>query len=106
MIYIDNDYKCHATAAEGLLAVETDFFDGKCATYIDGHRYVPEGETWTRSDGQNFTGLMITPWVDLAFLERAQRSYEEASAQQPDTEALRAENEDMRTALEILEVQP
>ena len=30
-IYIDSDYKCHTTTADGLTAVETDVFDGMCA---------------------------------------------------------------------------
>ena len=44
--------------------VETDVFDGKCAAYIEGYRYVPEGEVWTRSDGAEFHGLMIAPAKD------------------------------------------
>ena len=33
-IYIDRDYKCHTSPADGLTAVETDAFDGKCRQYI------------------------------------------------------------------------
>lgn len=29
-IYIDSDYKCHVSHGDGLTAVETDAFDGKC----------------------------------------------------------------------------
>ena len=50
-IYIDNDYKCHTSPGEGLTAVETDFFDGKCRQYIEGYRFVPSGESWVREDG-------------------------------------------------------
>lgn len=61
-IYIDTDYKCHVSTAEGLTAVETDAFDGKCPAYIEGYRYVPSGSTWTREDGVEFQGEMISPW--------------------------------------------
>ena len=54
-IYIDNDYKCHTSPADGLTAVETDAFDGKCRQFIEGYRFVPAGETWTRKDGQVFS---------------------------------------------------
>ena len=77
-IYIDNDYKCHTEPAEGLRAVEINGFNGKCTAYIEGLRYVPAGETWTREDGKVFTGEMITPWKDYALLEAAQTGYEES----------------------------
>ena len=34
-IYIDNDYKCHVTDAGTMRPVETDFFHGKCDTFIE-----------------------------------------------------------------------
>lgn len=93
-IYIDNDYKCHAEFAEGLRAVEAPFFDGKCSAYIEGTRYVPAGETWTRSDGEVFEGEMITPCIDSRVREAYQAQYEEMLAEQLD----------MQTALETLGV--
>lgn len=75
-IYIDFDYKCHVTNADNMTAVETDFFDGKCDTFIEGYRFVPSGESWTRSDGVVFHGEMIAPWKDFAELDAAQREYE------------------------------
>lgn len=76
-IYIDNDFKCHTSDPDGTLtAVETNFFDGKCPAYIDGYRFIPAGETWTRSDGIVFTGEMIAPWRDWNELDNAQRDYE------------------------------
>jgi hypothetical protein len=75
-IYIDNDYKCHVTHHGTMTAVKTDVFDGKCAAYIEGYRYVPTGHTWTRDDGVEFTGEMISPWRDWAELDAAQREYE------------------------------
>ena len=40
-IYIDSDFKCYTSPGEGLTAVETDAFDGKCRQYIEGYRFVP-----------------------------------------------------------------
>lgn len=77
-IYIDNEYKCHASPGEGLRAVETDYFDDKCSTFIEGYRYVPEGETWTREDGAQFTGEMVAPWKPYQELAAAQLGYEGA----------------------------
>ena len=93
-IYIDSDYKCHTEAADGLTAVETNFFDGKCKTFIEGYRYVPHGQIWTREDGVVFAGEMVAPWKDYAGLAAAQAGYEEAAA----------ELQDMQEALNLLGV--
>lgn len=74
-IYIDSDFKCHVSAAEGRRAIETSFFDGKCPEWIESYRFVPEGETWTREDGEEFTGEMISPWKDLGEAYAAQTAY-------------------------------
>lgn len=77
MVYIDNDFKCHTTNTDGAYReVETDFFNGKCDTFIEGYRFVPAGEEWTREDGKVFTGEMIAPWTDYDELDKAQREYE------------------------------
>lgn len=76
LIYLDNDYKCYVTGDDTLVAVETDLFNGKCAAYIEGYRFVPSGETWTRSDGAVFKGEMLTPWKPYAELVKAQAEYE------------------------------
>ena len=77
IIYIDSDFKCHASNHDNTLtAVETEFFDGKCAAYIEGYRFVPAGENWTRPDGEVFHGEMIAPWKDWRELDAAQRDYE------------------------------
>lgn len=91
-IYIDTDFKCHVSPAEGLTAIETEAFDGKCDEYIEGYRYVPAGETWTREDGATFEGEMIAPWKPWDELDAAQREYE------------RAQLADAKAALEILGV--
>ena len=86
-IYIDNDYKCHVSPGDGLTAVETDAFDGKCRQYIEGYRFVPSGEIWTREDGQTFTGEMAAPWRPYEILAEFQAIYEEEQAKQADMAA-------------------
>ena len=76
-IYIDTEYKCHTTNTDGnFREVESEFFDGKCAAFIEGYRFIPSGDSWTRSDGAVFHGEMITPWKDYNELAAAQRQYE------------------------------
>lgn len=93
-IYIDSDYRCHTSPGKGLTAVETDAFDGKCRQYIEGYRFVPSRESWTREDGQVFTGEMITPCRPYEILVELQALYEEEQAKQAD----------MAAALEVLGV--
>ena len=75
-IYIDSDFKCHVSDDGTMTTVETDFFDGKCDTFIEGYRFVPVGESWTREDGKVFRGEMIAPWKPYKELDAAQRKYE------------------------------
>lgn len=79
-IYIDSDFKCHTIAGDGLTAVETTAFDGKCAAYIEGYRFVPDGSTWVRPDGTMFAGEMVTPWKPWEELDAVQREYEREQA--------------------------
>ena len=95
-IYIDTNFRCHTTNPGNLTAVETSFFDGKCQRCIEGYRYIPVGQSWTREDGQIFAGEMIAPAEDSRILEAAQAAYEEAQAK----------NADALAALEVLGVQP
>lgn len=77
-IYLDKDFCCSVTEIESTAqSIETDFFDGKCAEYIEGYRFVPQGKTWVREDGVEFTGEMIAPWKPYAELDAAQRAYEQ-----------------------------
>ena len=79
-IYIDNDYKCYVSAAEGRKAIETDAFNGKCDEWIESFRFVPAGETWTREDGEEFAGAeMMSPWKDLSEAYVAQNAQYEAA---------------------------
>lgn len=75
-IYMDTDFKCHVSDDGTLTAVETDFFDGKCDSFIEGYRFIPAGESWTREDGAVFAGEMVAPWRDWQELDAAQREYE------------------------------
>ena len=38
-IYIDAENKCHVTNDGTRKAVETDFFDGKCDSFVEGYCY-------------------------------------------------------------------
>ena len=80
-IYIDTDFRCHVEDGDGRRAFDVEFFDNKCKAFIEGYRYVPTGETWTRSDGEVFTGEMIAPAMDYAKLAAAQGGYDERDAE-------------------------
>ena len=97
-IYIDSDYKCYVSAAEGRRAVETDAFNGKCPEWIESFRFVPAGETWTREDGEVFTEMMA-PWKDLGEAYAAQAVYVEQQLS-----ASQAQAADMQAALNVLGV--
>ena len=81
-IYIDSEYRCHVTNQDGfyreLILSESAkaFFDNKCITFIEGYRFIPSDETWTREDGIAFTGEMFFPWKNYSELDVAQREYE------------------------------
>lgn len=85
-IYLDTEYRCHLNDDGGMTPIETDRFDGKCAVYIEGYRYVPDGEVWTRSDGKKFPGLMVAPAESYVALEKAQEQYERDKAESADME--------------------
>lgn len=97
-IYINDDWKCYVSAADGRRAIETNEFDGKCDEWIESFRYVPAGETWTREDGEIFTN-MIAPWKDLSEAYVAQAAYLEQLLA-----ASQSQTADMQAALEVLGV--
>ena len=79
-VYIDPvDFKCHTVqnVEDTLVPYATDYFDGKCDTFIEGYRLIPFGCSWTRSDGEVFTGGMIAPWKPYDELDALQRNYEQ-----------------------------
>ena len=91
IIYIDGDFKCHVSAAEGRREIETGFFNGKCPEWIESYRFVPEGETWIRGDSEVFNGEMTAPWKDLGEAYAAQAAY--VTAQNAQYEATLSEIE-------------
>lgn len=64
-IYIDSDYRCHPVNDGTMTAVETDFFNGKCDTFIEGYCY----------DTRNGY-VQIYPFLPFGELDSAQREYE------------------------------
>lgn len=74
-IYIDDDYKCYVSAAEGRRAIETNEFDGKCDEWIESYRFVPAGERWVKPNGEMFRGKMVAPWKNLGEAYVAQTGY-------------------------------
>ena len=64
-IYFDTLYHCHRIDDGTMTAVETDFFIGKCDTFVEGYCY-------NTSKGY----VQIYPWKDYAELDAAQREYE------------------------------
>lgn len=84
IIYLDKDFKCHVADDGNMTAHETEFFNGKCRAYIEGFRCVPHGESF---NGIIAVGDMYFPWTDISILKAAQAEYEE-----------------MKSALEVMEV--
>ena len=64
-IYIDNNYKCHMSNDGTMQEIETDLFDGKCDSYIEGYCY-EKHEQYTS----------VYPWKLWSELDDAQRDYE------------------------------
>ena len=85
-IYIDSEFKCHTSNDGTMTTVETDFFDGKCDEFVEGYRFVPTGQSWTREDGAVFHGEMAAPWKPWQELDKAQREYERELVSQLQTE--------------------
>lgn len=95
IVYIDREYKCHVTNPDGIFRkVETAFFDCKCDSYIEGYRFVPTGESWTRFDGLVFNGEMIAPFKSWLELDAEQRNYEREQL-----EAVKRENDELLSDL-------
>lgn len=97
-IYLDDDYKCHTAPENTVSEVVTDYFDGKCPVYIEGYRFVPFGQAWTRPDGVVFRGEMVAPWRPWRELDAAQREYEREQMA-----ALAAQNAEYEKALSEIE---
>ena len=76
VVYIDSEYRCYIENDNTMFEIQTSFFDGKCNTFIEGYRFIPEGHSWTREDGKVFEGEMVAPWKPYDELDQAQREYE------------------------------
>lgn len=82
-IYLNKDFQCFVKEnTETVQSVETSCFDGKCTAFIEGHRFVPAGQSWTREDGVVFRGEMVAPFKDSRLLETVQNMYEQVQAGQ------------------------
>ena len=110
-IYIDSDFKCHTQPGEGLREFETTFFNNVPDAYVEGYRYVPEGETWVRKTptynmdheiiGESeteFRGEMMAPWRPWEELDKILREYEQAQNRE-----LNAQNAEYESALSEIE---
>lgn len=89
-IYVDSESRCHAADDGNMRSVEDNFFDGKCAAFVEGYKL-------EESDGLRH----IYPVVDSRILEAYQRQYE---AMLPELEAAKADLADADEALNIMEV--
>lgn len=69
-VYIDKDFKCHASDDGTMTPVESEFFDGKCDTVIEGYCY-------EEVDGC----VKIYPWKNVSALDIAQGQYESDQAE-------------------------
>ena len=95
IIYVDKkEYHCHTKKPDGEhIPIETEFFNGKCAAYIEGFIWLPEGHEVV-INGDAYNNPMITPWKDIRILDAYQEQYE----------AMLAEQKDMQNALNKLGV--
>lgn len=76
VVYIDSEYKCHTQNSDKFRPIDSKFFDGKCKEFIEGYRFIPSGESWTREDGVVFKGELAAPFIQYIELDKAQRAYE------------------------------
>lgn len=76
-IYLDREFKCHVSDDGTMTSVSTDFFDGKCDSFVKGFRVIPAGQSWIREDGRVFNGEMIAPWTDYRILQAYQEQYKQ-----------------------------
>lgn len=80
-IFLDSSFRCYTENDGAMTEVQTDFYNGKCKAFIEGYRFIPEGQVWTREDGVVFTGEMAAPWKPYSELDAAQREYERELAE-------------------------
>ena len=78
-IYIDSEFKCHTTNDGTRRAFDVSFFNNKCTEFIEGYRYIPNGETWER-DGLTYRGELFTPWKPYEILTEIQTAVNRETA--------------------------
>lgn len=83
IIYVDSENHCHPYDDGTMTAVETEFFDGKCDALVEGYTIEVDD-----------TGIAIYPHKPYSILRAYQSQYE----------ADLVEMEDMKTALNTMEV--
>lgn len=89
-IFIDSEFRCHITNPNNeYIEVETDFFNDKCNTFIEGYCFEPGDD-----------GNAVYPWKPYSELEDIQREYEKQLLSQ-----YKAENEEYKEALRTLNVE-
>ena len=64
-IYVDSLNHCYRIDDGTMTAVETDFFDGMCDTFVEGYCYEIKKN-----------GITVYPWKPYSELDAAQREYE------------------------------
>ncbi len=76
-IYVNpKTFECHTTNPDGsFIEVEERFFDGKCATFIEGYLCVPFGHALEIGDIVYY-GKMVAPFKSYDELDEAQRKHE------------------------------
>lgn len=80
-IYIDNRNHCHRIDDGTMIAVETEFFNGKCDAFVEGYCYdISKGYA------------RVYPWKDYSLLETAQSLYEETLVDKERITALEEDN--------------
>ena len=74
-IYIDSEFKCHTVNDGNMTPVETERFDGKCDTFVEGFCYETKDN-----------GIAIYPWKHYDELAAAQREFERQQLADYETE--------------------
>lgn len=76
IVYIDENYVCHADSAADRRPFEVASLDGLCSLMVETYRFIPFGEAWVRTDGVAFHGESLLPAADTRPFEVAQVQHE------------------------------
>lgn len=72
LFYIDSDFKCYKEFDEGRILVQSEFFNDKCKSFLEGHRFIPQTYCWTSESGEEIWGEAVIPMIDSAILDSYQ----------------------------------